>query len=89
MIDCIFTDLGNSKNKHILEIPISRSLPSNDFEKSLGTFTSVENSGDKYEHIMKCISGLSKSMSTLATSIQPIAASWKNKGCRSDSDEVI
>ena len=88
MIARIFTDLGNSKKKHTSEIPISRSLPSNDFEKSLTTSTAVENNDEKYEHIMKCISGLTKSVSTLATSIQPIVASWKNKGC-SDSNEVI
>ena len=89
MIDRVFADLGNSKKKHISRIPISRSLQSIDFEKSLTTSTSAENSGESYKHIMECISGLTKTVSTIATSIEPIVASWRNKGFRSDLDDVI
>jgi len=64
-------------------------LPSNDFEKCLTEYTFVENDSDNYKHIMECISGLKNIVSTISTSIEPILASWKNKGCYNDLDEVI
>jgi hypothetical protein len=81
-------DIDNSKHKHISKNPIERSFPSNEVEKILTTYTSVENDSENYKHVMECINGLTKTVSTIATSIEPIVASWKNKGCRSDLDEV-
>ena len=52
------------------------------------TTSTVQYNSDNYKHVMECINGLEKTMSTIASSIQPIVASWKNKECHSDLDEV-
>ena len=63
-------------------------MPSNEVENSQTTST-IQYNSDNYKHVMECIDGLAKTVSsTIASSIQPIVASWKNKECHSDLDEV-
>ena len=51
--------------------------------------TSVQSDSDQnYKYVMDCINGLTKTMSTIATSIEPIIKSWNKMGCHSDVDEV-
>jgi hypothetical protein len=84
----IVTDIDNYKHKHISKKTIERSFPSNEVEKILTTYMSVENYSENYKHVMECINGLTKTVSTIATSIEPIIASWKNNGCCIDLYEV-
>jgi hemoglobin-like flavoprotein len=88
MIDHKMTDIDNSKQKQISKHPIERSLPSNEVDKILNTSTSVHIHSESYKHVMDCINGLTKAMSTIATSIEPIITSWNKKGYHSDFDEV-
>ena len=71
----------SSKNK------IGRSIPSNEVANSQTT-SIVQYNSDNYKHVMECVNGLAKTMSTIDSSIQPIVASWKNKEFHSDLDEV-
>ena len=62
-------------------------MPSNEVVNSQTTFI-VEYNSDNYKHVMECINGLEKTVSTIASSIQPIVASWKNKEWHSNLDKV-
>ena len=66
------TDIDNSKQKKISKHPIERSFPSNEVEKRLTTYTSIENDSENCKDLMECINGLTKTVSTIATSIEPI-----------------
>ena len=74
----IMADLESSKHEHISKNEIGRSIPSNEVANSQ-TISTVQYNSDNYKHVMECINGLAKTMSTIASSIQPIFASWKNK----------
>jgi len=87
----LMCDIDSSKHKLILENPTKRPLPSNEADKSqlVNISTSVQSDSDQnYKHVMDCINGLTKTMSTIATSIEPIVKSWNKMGCHSDVDEV-
>ena len=89
MVDhTIMTHIGSSKHEHISKNEIVRSMPSNEFANSQTT-SIVQYSSDNYKHVMECINGLEKTVSTIASSIQPIVASWKNKEFHGDLDQVI
>ena len=83
----IMADLHSSKHEHISKNEIRKSMSSNEVVNSQTT-SNVQYNSDNYKHVMECINGLAKKLPTIASSIQPIVASWKNKECRSDLDEV-
>ena len=83
----IMVDIDSSKHEHISKNEIARSMPSNEFVNSQTTYI-VQYNSDNYKHVMESINGLEKTVSTIASSIQPIVASGKNQECNSDLDEV-
>ena len=80
-------DLDSSKHEHISKNEIGKSMPSNEVLNYQTTYI-VQYNSDNYKHVMECINGLAKTVPTIAPSIQAIVASWKNKECHSDLDEV-
>ena len=52
------------------------------------TTSIVQYNSDNYKHVMESINGLEKTVSTIASFIQPIVALGKNLECNSDLDEV-
>ena len=80
-------DIDNYKHEHISKNEIVISMPSNEVVNSQTT-SSVQYNSDNYKHVMECINGLENTMSTIASSIQPLNVAWSNKGFHSDSDHV-
>ena len=74
----IMAYLDSSKHEHISKNEIGISMPSNEVVNNQTTST-VQYNSDHYKHVMGCINGLAKTVSTIASSIQDIFASWKNK----------
>ena len=82
-------DLENSKHNYMSENPVESSFPSIDVEsRQIGALSTVENHSKDYNHAMQCITGLAKTMSTIASSIKPLVAAWKKKEFNIDLDEV-
>ena len=84
-------DIDSSKHKLASENSIKRPLPFNEADKSqlVNISTSVQSDNDQnYKHVMDCINGLKKTMSTIDTSIELIVKSWNKMGFHSDADEV-
>ena len=52
------------------------------------TTSIVQYNSDNSKHVVEYINGLEKTMSTIASFIEPIVALWKNKECHSDLDEI-
>jgi len=92
MIDRLIFGIENAKHKQIPKHPTKKSFPSNEVDKSqlLNISTSVHNDSDhNYKHVMDCINGLTKTMSFIATSIEPIVNSWKRGRYHIDVDELV
>ena len=70
----IMADINNSKHEHISKNEIGISMPSNEVVNSQTT-SIIQYNSDNYKHVMECINGLAKTMSTIASSIQPIVSS--------------
>ena len=88
MVDhIIMVTLKNSKHEHMSKNEIGISMPSNEVVNSQTT-SIVQYNSDNSKQVMECINGLAKAVSTIASSIQPIVASWKNKEFHSDLAEV-
>ena len=69
--------------------PIGKSSPSIVFQEiQIVTTSGVENHSMDYKHAMEFISGLEKRMSTIACSLEYLVVVGKNKGFKSDLDEV-
>ena len=86
----LMCDIDSSKHKLVLENPTKIPFPSNEADKSQLVNISMfvqSDSGQNYKHVMECINGLPKTISTIATSIEPIVKSWNKMGCHSDVDE--
>ena len=88
-IDQFMEDLENSKRHYMPKYPIESSLPSFEVERSQirATYT-IENHSEDYNNAMKCINGLVETMSTIASSIQPLVVAWKKKEFNIDLNEV-
>ena len=67
----IIADIDSSNHEHISKNEIVRSIPSNEVVNSQTTST-VQYNSDNYKHVMECINGLEKTLSTIASSIQTI-----------------
>ena len=73
------------------ENSIKRPFPFNEADKSqlVNISRSVQSDSDhNYKHVLDCVNGLTNTMSTIATSIEPIIKSWNKMGFHSDVDEV-
>ena len=82
-------DLENSKHNYMSENPIGSYFPSIDVEsRQIGALSTIENHSKDYNHAMQCITGLAKTMSTIASSIKPLVVAWKKKEFNIDLDEV-
>ena len=82
-------ELENSKHNYMSENPIEISFPSIDVEsRQIGALSTVENHSKDYNHAMQCITGLAKTMSAIASSIEPLVVGWKKKEFNIDLDEV-
>ena len=87
----ILPDLEDYKHIHMAKNLIGTLLPHVVFEesKNIGTTSAIGNQTGDYKHAMDWINGLEKTMSTIASSIQPLVAAWNNKGFQySDLDKV-
>ena len=57
--------------------------------KIIGTTSIIGNQIREYKHAMDCVNVLEKTISIIASSIQPFVVAWNNKGFQySDSDKV-
>ena len=82
-------DLENSKHNYMSKNPIESSFPSIDIEsRKIGALSTIENHSKDYNHAMQCITGLAKTMSTIASSIKPLVVAWKKKEFNIDLDDV-
>lgn len=82
-------DLKNSKHNYMSKNPIENSFPSIEVEsRKRGASSIVENHSEDYNHEMKYITDLAKTMSTIASSIEPLVVVWKKKEFNIDLDEV-
>lgn len=69
--------------------PIKSSLPSIEVEsRKRGASSTIENHSEDYNHVMKCITSLEKTMSTIASSIEPLVVAWKKNEFNNALDEV-
>lgn len=69
--------------------PIDSSLPSIKVERrQRGASSIVENHSEDYNHAMKCITCLAKTMPTIPSNIEPLVTTWKKKEFNIDLDEV-
>ena len=86
-----FLDLGGYKHIHVEKNPIGTSLSPLVVEerKNIGTTSAIGNQTGDYKHAMDWINGLEKTMSTIASSIQPLVVAWNNNRFQySDSNHV-